>query len=356
MELFSDVKEFLAVLAWYSKKKLHIFGERFEAAKGWLVDQLLAKRGANRPVFVRFGMVTVMVLGLISAPIIYNRYPTSATGPTENATPSEVYNPMTASIETLTNESEKPRRDVETYEVKAGDTLSAIAKMYGVDNESIKALNPDLSINRLSPGDKIKIPPVSGLIVKVKSGETIQSLAKKYGLPSAQPIVDWPYNSFANDETFALIVGAELVIPGGVIPQEAPRPILSTPQSGLFAKGSGQFSWPTNGVITQYFAWYHNGVDIANKPGTLVSAADSGRVVSVLYQNTGYGYHVIVDHGNGFRTLYGHLSRIDVGVGDNVSRGQGIGKMGSTGRSTGPHLHFVVFAGNNSVNPLSYLK
>jgi len=196
-------------------------------------------------------------------------------------------------------------------------------------------------------------------VVEVKSGDTIYSLAKKYGLPSAQPIVDWPYNSFVDDEKFSLAAGQILAIPGGRAPavvQVAPQIARKTPSQGIFSPGSGQFGWPVQGIITQYFAWYHSGLDIAGPIGTAVTAADSGRVVTVLYENYGYGYHVIVDHGNGYSSLYGHLSRIDVGEGQNVSRGQVLGLRGSTGRSTGPHLHFEIMQNGAKINPLGFLN
>ena len=191
---------------------------------------------------------------------------------------------------------------------------------------------------------------------KIKKGDSVASLAKKYGLPSAQPIVDWPYNSFINDETFSLAIGQTLVIPGGKPPSEAPVILRSVSSPTLFAGGTGQFIWPTNGIITQYFSWYHQGDDIANNTGTTVVAADAGRVVTVFYDNHGYGYHMIIDHGNGYKTLYAHMSRIDVSEGQSVGRGERIGLMGSTGRSTGTHLHFEILRNGVRVNPLSLLK
>jgi len=295
------------------------------------------------------------VTAVISAPVIANQYPTNATG---SVLGTSTITPVISvdTTDTETTESLKPRRDVEEYTVKSGDTISSIAKTYGVDTDSVNYLNDFPERKILKPDDVVKIPPVSGIIVTVKKGDTIAGLAKKYGLPSPQPIVDWPYNTFANDETFALTAGQTLTIPGGkppaIVPM-APR-IIST--SGIFAGGTGQFAWPTSGVITQYFSWYHPADDIAAPIGTPVIAADTGRVISVQYLNYGYGYHVIIDHGNGYKTLYGHLSRIDVGEGQNVNRGQQLGLMGSTGRSTGSHLHFEILSGNTRVNPLSLLK
>lgn len=366
--LFRDIAEFGEIIRWYTHKKLTVFGEHFEIGKAVVVELLKARRGTYQKPFLHIGMVFLIVIAVLIAPIIVNRYPTAATGSVlGETTPSAVLNTATdiTSLETMTQESVKPRRDVVDYTVLDGDTLSSIAKKFSsagnmVDADSIAYLNDFSTDKTLRPGDVIKIPPVSGVIVKVRSGDTIASLAKKYGLPSAQPIVDWPYNTFVNDETFSLLAGQMLVIPDGRPPEEVPiapiqvrtQTILSTP----FAGGTGRLTWPTNGIITQNYAWYHNGVDIANSVGTPVLAADSGRVVSVLIENYGYGHHIIVDHGNGMRTLYGHLSGILVNVGDNVSRGQQIGLMGSTGRSTGSHLHFTVFSGSVAVNPLGLLK
>lgn len=348
-----DLSEFGKSLAWYANRKFLVAGQYFETAKSMVVTVLKMRRGTYQKSFLHVGMVMLTVTAVISAPIIVNQYPTNATGSVLSAVTPVI---SVDTSDTQTTESAKPRRDVEEYTVKMGDTISSIAKAYGVDTDSINYLNDFPGNKILKPGDVIKIPPVSGIIVTVKKGDTIATLAKKYGLPSPQPIVDWPYNSFANDETFALTAGQTLVIPGGkppaIIPI-APR-IVSTP--GIFAGGTGQFAWPTSGVITQYYSWYHSADDIAAPIGTQIIAADTGRVVSVQYLNYGYGYHVIIDHGNGYKTLYGHMSRIDVAEGQNVNRGQQIGLMGSTGRSTGSHLHFEILNGNARVNPLSLLK
>jgi murein DD-endopeptidase MepM/ murein hydrolase activator NlpD len=121
------------------------------------------------------------------------------------------------------------------------------------------------------------------------------------------------------------------------------------------AAGSGHYIWPTTGSITQYPIYYHMAVDIANRSLPGVIAADTGTVSFSGCIGGGYGCHVIIDHGNGFKTLYGHLSAINVEAGQNVTQGQSIGRMGSTGRSTGPHLHFEVRKDGALQNPLSYL-
>lgn len=351
-----DLVEFFKALGWYFQRKSQIVGGYFEVGKSLVVEILKARRGTYQKPFLHVGMVFLATVAVVSAPIIINQYPTSAS--TSAVSPSAVLNASTdiSQVEIETVESVKPRRDVVEYEVKGGDTLSSIGKSFAVDVPSIAILNNFSKDKILKPGETIKIPPVTGVIVKVQSGDTIYSLAKKHGLAAAQPIVDWPYNTFSNDETFALAAGQTLVIPGGKPPAElppAPRVILNTP---LFAGGTGQFIWPTTGIITQYFAWYHPADDIANAVGTPILAADFGRVQSVLREVYGYGWHIIINHGNGFSTLYGHLSRIDVTEGQNVSRGQVIAAMGNTGRSTGSHLHFEVHQGGSRINPLSVLK
>lgn len=355
-----DFVEFGKTLGWYFDRKLKTVGSWFEVGKSLVVTVLKARRGTYQKPFLHVGMVFLAVVAAVSTPIIINQYPSSATASSVlgATSPSAVLNQATdiSEIQTETVESVKPRRDVVDYEVKGGDTLSSIAKVYGVDSGSIAYLNDFADTKILKPGDIIKIPPVAGVIVTVKKGETIYSLAKKYGLASPQAIVDWPYNTFVNDETFSLAAGQTLVLPGGKPPEiipVAPRVVIN---NAPFAGGTGQFTWPTTGIITQYFAWYHPADDIANAAGTPILAADTGRVATVQYDNHDYGYHVIINHGNGYSTLYGHMSRIDVSEGQNVTRGQRIGLMGSTGRSTGSHLHFEVRIGGTRINPLTVLK
>ncbi|TSC84206.1 MAG: peptidase M23 family protein, partial [Microgenomates group bacterium Gr01-1014_16] len=205
-----------------------------------------------------------------------------------------------------------------------------------------------------------RILPVTGVRHKVGRGETIYSIAKKYNANS-QAIVDFPFNTFADNETFTLTVGQELIVPDGEKPVEvrwSPTryAVQRTPSAGAVT-AAGQFVWPIGGTITQRFAWYHRGLDIATGQGTPVLAADSGRVtVAGWPDNGGYGMRVEIDHGNGYVTRYAHLSRADVVVGQTVSRGNVIGLEGSTGRSTGPHLHFEIIRGGVHLNPLEFLR
>ncbi|MCB9801451.1 MAG: M23 family metallopeptidase, partial [Pseudomonadales bacterium] len=191
--------------------------------------------------------------------------------------------------------------------------------------------------------------------------ETIFSIAKKYGLDNtqAQVIVDYPFNEFLNDETFELATGAEIMIPGGVPPKKAaPVSRIATTQAVdiVPGAGSGQFVWPAAGRITQGYSFYHKAIDIANRAAGPILAADAGTVVGAGWlDNSGYGNRVLIDHGNGFVTLYAHLSVVQVSAGQQVSKGAVIGQMGSTGRSTGTHLHFEIRKGG-LLNPLSFLQ
>jgi murein DD-endopeptidase MepM/ murein hydrolase activator NlpD len=198
----------------------------------------------------------------------------------------------------------------------------------------------------------------------VRKGDTIYSIAKKYGMgdeAGAQGIVNYPFNSFTDDETFGLAIGQIVMVPDGVMPEAGVLPPSNlarrlTPDAGTVS-ATGQFIWPASGGISQGYRFYHKAVDISNKGGGAILAADSGTVIVAGWpDNYGYGNRVMIDHGNGYVTLYAHMSSISVSVGQTVSRGNVIGSMGSTGRSTGVHLHFEVRQGGVLHDPLNFLQ
>lgn len=338
----------------YLEKKLRRFGVRFEHNKEIIVDILMARRGSYQRPFLHFSLGVLFMAGVVSAPILANSYPGTTVGNLNDITsPSETVtsldDPAAYGIQTMI--SEKPRDQVISYTITAGDTLSTVADKFGVSIDTIKWSN-DLKRDSLSIGQELKIPPVSGIVIKVKEGETVQTIAKKYKTES-QKIVNFPFNDFADLDTFALNVGQTLIVPDGVMPE---APAIARPLPPTFAGGTGQFLWPTSGVITQYPVWYHMALDIANPAAPGIAAAESGVVTLVQFLRYDYGQHVIVSHGNGLSTLYAHMSEIYVKVGDHLSRGQILGRMGSTGRSTGTHLHFEVRKNGSIVNPLPFLK
>lgn len=353
---FYDFKQFLTEFGYYITKKFHFSFLRFEEGKGAFVTSLYKQRGKYAKTLVHTGMATLAGVGMMIAPVIAQEFPGRSVNPWDIESKPQVLSATTESdgIETLV--SEKVRDSVKEYKVEEGDTVASISKKFGVDTETIKWQN-NLVNNKIKVGQVLEILPVTGIAHKVTKGDTVYSIAKKYD-SSAQSVVDFPFNTFSNDETFELAIGQVVIVPDGVKPVEtitAPRTRQITPDAGSVV-ASGSFAWPTNGTITQNYAWYHPGTDIANKSGPNVLAADSGVVTYAGCINWGYGCHVQIDHGNGYKTLYAHFQQIYVKVGQTVARGSAIGQMGSTGRSTGTHLHFEVSKNGVKLNPLSVFK
>lgn len=254
-----------------------------------------------------------------------------------------------------------PKGETTEYRVVEGDTVSSIAQKFGVTIDTIMWENNLKSVDAIKPKQILKILPVTGVRYKVKRGETIYSIAKAHQV-DAQNIIDYPFNTFSNDETFALSAGQELMIPDGVKPKEivvdTNRYLARTVAPIPGVVGEGSFMWPTSGRISQKYYWYHRAVDIANASNPDIVAAQGGTVVKSGWNAGGYGNFVVVDHGNGYKTLYAHMlnGSMTVQAGQKVKQGQKLGRMGNTGRSTGTHLHFEVQGPNGNVDPLSVLK
>jgi len=253
----------------------------------------------------------------------------------------------------------RTRDTIESYTIQPGDTVSSIAYQFGVSVNTILWENDLTNYSIIRPGQKLVILPVSGLRHTVSSGETLSEIAKKYSV-GIDEIIEFNMLASAND----INIGEKLIIPGGqktpVVRTYSLRKWTepSTPSVVIPPKSaSGKMAWPSScSRISQYFSWRHYGVDIACGYGKTISAAQGGEVVKAAGGwNGGYGIMIIIDHGNGTQTLYGHLSKLYVNEGDTVAEGQAIGAEGSTGRSTGPHVHFEVRVNGLRSNPLSYL-
>ena len=356
-QFIDEFKEF-SFLWWnFLKTQLKIGFFRFESVKKFIAELLYRQRGKLARPFVHSGMMALVAIGIIMAPIISQKL-ARGESPWDTPSPSSVLAAATENPQTATLVSDKLRDKIIEYSVQVGDTVSSIAEKFNVSQETILWQN-DLSKNaKLKEGQTLEILPLTGVSHKVARGETIYSIAKKF---SAEPqaIVDFPFNTFVNDETFSLAVGQLLIIPDGTPPKEAPRPSVFarlTPNAGQVT-ALGVFVWPASGRISQGFVWYHKGIDIANSSGPEILAADSGTIrIAGWPDNGGYGNRVVIDHGNGYETLYGHLSHIYVTPGQTVKRGDTIGKMGSTGRSTGTHLHLEIRRNGVTTNPLEFLK
>lgn len=257
------------------------------------------------------------------------------------------------------------RTKVETHVVQNGETLGFIAETYGISVQTILSANGLSGSGLIRPGQSLKILPMDGLAYVVKKGDTINSIATKYRSDAQQILEE---NGLADGSS--LKVGMELMLPGGRAPAApAPKPParitgsvkdLVTPAPAPDRVGTGKMLWPTAARrITQYWRGSrHTGVDIAGPSGTAIYAADDGVVTFSGWNKGGYGNMIVIDHGGGIYTRYAHASKNLYGVGDTVKRGDVIQLMGSTGRSTGPHLHFEVMSGSTSrrVNPLDWVR
>jgi murein DD-endopeptidase MepM/ murein hydrolase activator NlpD len=250
---------------------------------------------------------------------------------------------------------ERARTEIITHTVVAGDTLYALAKKYGVGAETLMwANNMEQNPDLLRLGQKLIVLPFNGVYHTVGAKDTLEAIAKKYKANVADIIAYEPNRLDLKNPV--IHAGQKLVVPGGTKPVVVKQvKVYSGPVPASAAKGSGRFVWPTTGYITQGYKPLHRAIDIAGRVGLPVKASDAGYVVESGWSNAGYGYYIVVDHRNGFQTLYAHLSRILVGPGQSVGKGATIALMGSSGRSTGAHLHFEVRQGGSLRNPFGYL-
>lgn len=258
----------------------------------------------------------------------------------------------------------RPREGIIYYTVLPSDTVSTIAANFGVSVNTILWENNLNAYSLIRPGDQLAILPMSGVSYKIARGDTLAAIAAKYGV-DAGAILE--ANKLASADM--LSAGEKIIIPGGkktyyaetksqvarsVSPVSILKDILKPENLKNFV--SNKLAWPTVGArITQYYSWRHHAIDIANKSGTPLYATDAG-VVEVAGWGTGYGNQIVIDHGGGRKSRYAHMSKFYVKKGDTVGKGETIGLMGSTGRSTGPHVHFEYIINGVKYNPLNYLK
>lgn len=235
---------------------------------------------------------------------------------------------------------------ISMYVVREGDSLSEIAKMFGVSVNTILWTN-NLSGKSVKPGQVLVILPISGVRHTVKKGDTIESIAKKYK-GDADEIRQ--YNDISDDK---LAVGTVVIVPDGEMTAEAPKRSSGTRigvSTGVGAPSySGYYMRPMKGGVRTQGIHGFNGVDIGAPVGTTIYAAAPGEVIISRAGgwNGGYGTYVVIAHDNGTQTLYAHNSSNIVSVGQRVVQGQVIGYSGNTGKSTGPHLHFEVRGAKN---------
>lgn len=238
-----------------------------------------------------------------------------------------------------------------TYKVQNGDTISGITKKFGLKNIStLIGVNDIDNVRQLGAGQKLKIPSLDGLTYTVQAGNSLASLSAKFNV-SLEELLD--VNELDSE---TLTAGQQLFIPGAKLNSQKLQQALGTLfKMPLFAhyRISSRFGYrsdPFTGART-----FHTGVDLACPQGTPVVSAASGSVSFVGYSNI-FGNYIIVKHTNGYQTLYGHLSKILARKGQRVSQGTRIGLVGSTGYSTGPHLHFTIYKNGKLVDPMRTIK
>jgi len=272
----------------------------------------------------------------------------------------------------------RPRTEVIKYTVKTGDNLFDIAEAYGLMPETILWGNFELlqdNPHLLSPGMELNILPEDGTYYQWKEGDTVEKVAAEFNT-TPEKILEFSGNNIDltddDDGTYGIEPGTWIVVPGGSRPfRDWGPPAISraNPASAAYYGaghcgevyegpiGYGSFVWPTvDRTISGYhYSAVHRALDIGGSMGNAIFASDSGVVVYSGWSDYGYGNLIVIDHGNGWQTAYAHLSSIAVGCGQGVGQGQVIGGLGSTGNSTGPHLHFEMIYNGTKPNPMDYL-
>lgn len=285
-------------------------------------------------------------------------------------------------VELHTTLPSRPRFEMTTYTVQKGDTIYDIADRFGLNPRSIMWANPLKipNVNLLQPGMVLDIPPIDGVVYEWHEGDGLNGVAEFYKV-KPEDIINWPGNNLSaaavGDYAAPNITpGTKLFVPNGIgqfITWTLPGITRSNPATAQTvgpgycgtvydgAMGTNTFIWPS---ATRYISGYrfdpdinHYAIDIGGSLGVGIYASDNGVIVYAGWSNFGYGNLIVIDHGTGWQTFYAHLSDIKVACGQSVYQGDLIGLMGSTGRSTGPHLHFEMRSDvYGKVNPLNYVS
>lgn len=380
-----------------------------DSSKNWLANVRrwwtgIAKRGLRGPASRFAGHLSILVLvavGIWAARIGVRALPASESVPLVEADSgeSQTTQNLVLSVDDLppfefagggvqgvsrtadihTNVPSRPRMDIVQYLVQAGDTLFGIADKYGLKPETILWGNwEELSgdPHSLVPGMELNILPIDGALHVWTAGESLSGVANFFGI-DAEDIIEWPGNDL--DPTVDVLdppidAGTALIVPGGrreMPTWRAPRIRRDNPASAQVLGpghcgsiydgpvGDGVFIWPTTAryISGFHYSEIHPAIDIGGSLGNLLFATDAGVIVYAGWNHFGYGNVVVIDHGNGWQSLYAHLSQVNVACGQAVFTGNVIGLMGSTGKSTGPHLHFELMSDSyGKVNPTLFLQ
>lgn len=293
--------------------------------------------------------------------------------------PTYTYEEATDSIQRglmlRTTFPDRPRLEVINYTVKQGDSIFGIADQYGLAPETLLWGNFDIlqdNPHSLRPDQELNILPVDGTYYQWSEGDNLEAVANYFGVDPVE-ILDWPGNQLSPPDP-DIEAGTWLVIPGGqreFVSWRAPRITRANPAVASVAGpgacgaiyegaiGEGFFIWPTTASFLSGYSYssFHPGIDIAGSIGNAIYASASGVVVYAGWNNYGYGYMAVIDHGDGWQTLYAHMDQVNVGCGQSVAQGSVIGGLGSSGNSTGPHLHFEMQSDSyGKVNPYDFVS
>ena len=290
-----------------------------------------------------------------------------------------VNDPLARAMEPFTLSPDRARDEVLVYTVQPGDTLWTIAEKFGLKMDSLFWANREAlpDVHMLRVGLDLNILPVDGVYHTANGRDTIQDIANRFSVDPYTILESW-YNDLGNlGPEDAPEAGTKIVIPGGVDdyadwvwrPPAVQIATAGGPQINFApghpgscgpvptgVGGSGNFRNP---LPWYYVGWtfqdWHRGIDLMASEGTPVYAAASGTVIFAGWNTWGYGYLIVLSHGNGWSTYYAHLSYLNVGCGQYVNAGQFIGEVGTTGRSSGPHLHFEIRQNNEPLDPQRFI-
>ena len=348
---------------------------------------------------LRVGTAVISILLVILVVVVMSRFFLSSSKNSEAPTPTvestltsptlQAQNNITTTLYSSfgisrlallhTNMPAKPRTDIQEYTVVKGDTIFGIAESFGLTPESLFWSNKHIlggNADNLSIGLTILIPPFDGVIHKWDAIDGLNGVAKGFKV-TPDVILDWPGNHLDRNTigeyahpniqpgTLVFVPGGEGTytdwLPDFTRDNPAVASIMGPGYCGKITSGmigTGSFMWPTTATYLSGYDYtsIHHGIDIAGSLGNPIYAADTGVVVYSGWNNYGYGNLLVVDHGNGWQSVYAHLNQINVVCGENVVKGDVIAALGTTGNSSGPHLHFELRnATYGTVNPWDFM-
>lgn len=369
---------------------VEVLTNQFESSKRFMIRKMFWGRGNLFKFTIQFISVVFIVMIMVSGVYKQGSVPKEFIALTPGASPAYANDTIAQGASTKTiSSNELTNTDMLEYIVKGGDTLSSIAEDNGISTDTIVWVNELTSANVLKPGQKLLLPRADGVLVEVKKGDTVATLADKYKT-NPQLIIEWNWLDPDENGNYNINIGDELFLPDGKI--IAP-PVIATRRTSVYsgaavtsraadgysneANAAGRFlNWPVaggQGYLSQCYSGWHRAIDIASrnvsvKPD-LVAAADG--VVTFAGCQSGYcpapgvevggsglAWTVMIDHGNGLTTVYGHMNQIYATSGQRVSAGESIGQMGRSGLAYGVHVHFVLVKTGtwSALNPAAYMN